>query len=337
MHAQTVLKIGIPDAYAKEFKIFRNLGDSLHKHTRDYTEKARPFRDIDRCKDFFADEKNLTFTVGQSQDKDWPFVHPVGNCPWAGVDQTPIVLKINFKVDFSCENPDKPFYLKIGLIDSGIHQNSNFDVVLNGEVIGKPRNVMKISWALPLGASTAYHPESWGKPQHAVLPIPFKKFKTGGGVNTLEIQPVRVDHNAQYPQWFVYDYILCDGNPEPPAVPDRTLELLDQAVEAMGTEEVLFNVRSMTRDSHWFMSFGKTIYVDTGKPQIDKNFDKEMFSRMGGKLVVYNLKTGAYRYLLDDPLGSVRDARVHYSGKKILFSYRPGTTGFFQLYEIDVD
>ena len=338
VHAQTVLKIGTPDAYAKEFKIFRNLGDSSHKHTRHYVEKERPFRDVDGCKDFFADEKNLTFTVGQSQDKDWPFVHPVGNCPWAGVDKTPVILKVNFKVDFPCDNPEKPFYLKIGLIDSGIHHNGHFDVVLNGEVIGKPRHVAQIPHGtLSFGAGAAYHPESWGRPRGTVLTIPYKKFKSGGEINTLEIQPVRVDDNAQYPQWFVYDYIVWDDQPELPVIPDYSLQLLDQAIEAMGTEEVVFNIRSMNRDPHWFMSFGKTILVDTGIPQIDKNFDREVFSRMGGKLVVYNLRTGAYRYLIDDPLGSVRDARVHYSGEKILFSYRPGTTDFFQLYEIDVD
>ncbi len=336
--AQTVLKIGTPDAYAKEFKIFRNLGDSLHKHTRHYDEKERPFRDVDHCREFFADEKNLAFTVGASQNKAWPFVHPVGNCPWAGVADKPVTLKIAFKVDFPCSDPEKLFFLKIGLIDCGIHNNSHFDVFLNGEEIAKPRNVMKFDYnALSVGAAAAYHPESRGKPNGVAVKIPFKKFKTNGELNTLEIRGVRGDDKANYPQWFVYDYILCDDKPELPEIADPTREFLDKTIEAMGTEEIVFNVRSGTRDPHWFATFGKTILVETGKPEIDKNFDKEMFSRMGGKLVVYNLRTGKYRYLLDDPLGSIRDARVHYSGKKILFSYRPGTSDFHHLYEIDVD
>ncbi len=41
--------------------------------------------------------------------------------------------------------------------------------------------------------------------------------------------------------------------------------------------------------------------------------------------------------LLDDPQGSVRDPCVHYDGGKILFSYRPGKTRYFHLYEIGAD
>jgi hypothetical protein len=41
--------------------------------------------------------------------------------------------------------------------------------------------------------------------------------------------------------------------------------------------------------------------------------------------------------LLDDPAGGVRDPQVHYSGEKILFSYRRGGQPYYHLYEIDVD
>ena len=43
------------------------------------------------------------------------------------------------------------------------------------------------------------------------------------------------------------------------------------------------------------------------------------------------------RTLLDDPEGSIRDPQVHYDGNKILFSYRPGGSDHFHLYEINID
>ena len=46
---------------------------------------------------------------------------------------------------------------------------------------------------------------------------------------------------------------------------------------------------------------------------------------------------GTVRVLVDDPQGSVRDPCVHYDGGKILFSYRPGGTRYFHLYEIGAD
>ncbi len=56
-----------------------------------------------------------------------------------------------------------------------------------------------------------------------------------------------------------------------------------------------------------------------------------------GRLCRLNLRTGKLTVLLDDPEGSVRDPQVHYDGRKILFSYRPGGSDYFHLYEINVD
>ena len=57
----------------------------------------------------------------------------------------------------------------------------------------------------------------------------------------------------------------------------------------------------------------------------------------GGRLCRLNLRTGELKVLLDDPQGGVRDPQVHYDGQKILFSYRPGGTATFHLYEINID
>ncbi|MFR6033783.1 MAG: hypothetical protein ACLUKN_11755 [Bacilli bacterium] len=45
-------------------------------------------------------------------------------------------------------------------------------------------------------------------------------------------------------------------------------------------------------------------------PQIDRHFNQELFSRLGGKLAVHNLKTGKIRHLIDDPKGCVRDPQA---------------------------
>ncbi len=55
------------------------------------------------------------------------------------------------------------------------------------------------------------------------------------------------------------------------------------------------------------------------------------------KLCRKNLNTGRLQVLLGDPKGGVRDPIVHYDAKKILFSYRPGATWHYNLYEINVD
>ena len=40
---------------------------------------------------------------------------------------------------------------------------------------------------------------------------------------------------------------------------------------------------------------------------------------------------------MHDERGGFRDPHVHYDGQKILFSYRPGGTHNYHLYEIDID
>jgi Tol biopolymer transport system component len=52
---------------------------------------------------------------------------------------------------------------------------------------------------------------------------------------------------------------------------------------------------------------------------------------------IYDVNTREVSILLDDPDGAVRDPQVHYNGDKIIFSYRPGQTSFYHLYEINTD
>ena len=91
-------------------------------------------------------------------------------------------------------------------------------------------------------------------------------------------------------------------------------------------DEIVFATRSISTDPHWYANisyFGRS----TDAPAYSQN----------GRLLAYNIKTGKYRALIDDPAGSVRDPSVHYDGKTILFSYRPAGSGTFHLYTINAD
>ncbi|RMF92472.1 MAG: hypothetical protein D6741_14895, partial [Planctomycetota bacterium] len=103
-------------------------------------------------------------------------------------------------------------------------------------------------------------------------------------------------------------------------------------------EEIVFAVRVPGRD-HWYVNFGNYAgYTQDAKDRAFKFEDGVYWGYgEGGRLCALNLRTGKLRVLLDDPTGGVRDPVVHYDGKKILFSYRPGGTHTYHLYEIDVD
>ena len=53
--------------------------------------------------------------------------------------------------------------------------------------------------------------------------------------------------------------------------------------------------------------------------------------------MLLNIRDGKTRPLLDDPKGGVRDPQLHYTGEKILFSYRKGEQPYYHLYEINID
>ena len=111
--------------------------------------------------------------------------------------------------------------------------------------------------------------------------------------------------------------------PESPAA-----NLVPKALQAMGgAEEIAFAVRGMYSDGHYYANFGHW----------SLNPDQMMYAPGGAKLCKLNLRTRQVHALVDDPQGSLRDPCVHYDGGKILFSYRPGGTRYFHLYEIGTD
>ncbi len=104
-------------------------------------------------------------------------------------------------------------------------------------------------------------------------------------------------------------------------------------------DEIVFAVRVPGRD-HWYVTFGN-YSNDYETPARKLGFKKEdgvyWGYGEGGRLCRRNLRTGKLTVILDDPKGGVRDPQMHYDGKKILFSYRPGGSHTFHLYEINID
>ncbi len=103
-----------------------------------------------------------------------------------------------------------------------------------------------------------------------------------------------------------------------------------------GVEEIIFAVRVPGRD-HWYVTFGN--YSDDYNKTRAFKFEDGVYWGYGdgGRLCRLNLRTGQLKTILNDPKGGVRDPQVHYSGKKILFSYRRGGTHPYHLYEINTD
>ena len=108
--------------------------------------------------------------------------------------------------------------------------------------------------------------------------------------------------------------------------------------ELRDVDEIVFAVRVAGRD-HWYVNFGN--YSDHSDYPRNRGwkFEEGVYWGYGegGRLCRLNLRSGKVTTLLDDPKGGVRDPQVHYDGKKILFSYRPGGTHVYHLYEIDAD
>ena len=106
-------------------------------------------------------------------------------------------------------------------------------------------------------------------------------------------------------------------------------KLLDRALAGplADSPEIVFAVRSMGRDGHWYANFG---HRSTG-------YDNMQYGPGGAKLCKLNLRTGKLTVLLEDRNGGVRDPQLHYEGKKILFSYRKSPSRYYHLYEINVD
>jgi len=92
-----------------------------------------------------------------------------------------------------------------------------------------------------------------------------------------------------------------------------------------GVTRVVFAVRKIDGDGHWYANFGTNVIDPNRKYYYD-----------GGRLGLLDVATGEVTNLIDDPAGGVRDPQVHYDGRRILLSYRKGGQPYYHLYELDV-
>ncbi len=93
-----------------------------------------------------------------------------------------------------------------------------------------------------------------------------------------------------------------------------------------GVEDIIYAARPMGPDPHWYANISYYAEDENRKTYVP-----------GGRLVRMNLRTGKVTVLIDDPRGNIRDPHVHYSGKRILFSWRKGGTDPYHLYECAPD
>jgi len=93
-----------------------------------------------------------------------------------------------------------------------------------------------------------------------------------------------------------------------------------------GVREIVFAERPFGRDGHWYANFAYAF-----------NGPRSPMYTNGSRLAKLDVKSGKVTTILEDKTGSIRDPKVHYDAKKILFSYRKGGTAQFHLYEINVD
>jgi hypothetical protein len=91
-------------------------------------------------------------------------------------------------------------------------------------------------------------------------------------------------------------------------------------------DEIVFATRPLYSDGHWYASIS----------YFARNAAEKTYAS-GGGLHVVDTGTGTVRALVEDEEGTVRDPAVHYDGKTILFSWRPGGTETFHLYTIQAD
>ncbi len=92
-------------------------------------------------------------------------------------------------------------------------------------------------------------------------------------------------------------------------------------------EEIVYAVRGPGREWHFYGNFGARCQNPNGW----------LYGRGPGRLVRLNVRTKERKVIFEDPDGAIRDPDVHYSGEKILFSYRKGGSHFYHLYEINID
>ena len=250
---------------------------------------------------------DVCFRVGESHPQQaWPYIHPNVYDRWAGAREHP------FRIHFTLrEKPDRPLTLVIAHVNT--LARPLLEVRLNGDGYVK-------QCTMPEGSGDASgSAEGVFAPARTLIPLPAEAFRVGDNELVLTLKMT---------SWIIYDAVmLCREVPPvytPPTIAERVGEL--QRGEWGSFDEIVFATRSYANDGHWYANFS---YWCFSPEQV--NYGRE------GRLCAYNIHTGALRVLIDDPCGALRDPCVSYDAKKILFSYRKGSSPTYHLYEIDAD
>jgi hypothetical protein len=254
----------------------------------------------------FADP--VVFNAGTDKAEAWPFIGPSTHDSWAhgGKSHT-------FIINFDSSANRETVYLHVGLVD--VWTPPVMSISVNGREAGSRRMEQGTG-----SAQLAFEPLSQGLPRTVTFAIAEGLLQDGK--NTISIT---LDDGS----WVIYDYVqLSCGKDAPqfeaPPQPQLLKGLLDGPMA--GVDEIVFAMRQLGGDGHWYANFG---YYAEGEQR------KAYAAR--GRLCRLNLRTGGLKVLLDDARGGVRDPQVHYDGGKIVFSYRNGSSEHYHLYEIDID
>ena len=138
-----------------------------------------------------------------------------------------------------------------------------------------------------------------------------------------------VDRHTAYRGHVTVDHFVQSHRVKAHEVQGDPVLARDEAIRKLtdlGAGEIVFAVRKVDRDNHWYAN----VSYWSSNP-------KRKLYHDGGRLCRLDVATGTVTPLVDDPTGGVRDPQVHYDGGKILFSYRKGGQPFYHLYEIGVD
>ena len=249
------------------------------------------------------------FVVGKNRTWEWLPMHlstrDFKNAGWS----------YNVEIEFrAVRDYDKPLYLIVGAAYAHPSEPSLIHLKINGKEVEPQRQPkaprdMKFKGAIDVGIFEA-----------TVLEIPAGVVKQGTNLMVLTLKDG---------SWLHYDYLLLSDSRElPEQLPPPDLKKQFLAGPMQDVKEIVFAVRKPGDDPHWYANFG---YYAASKDE----FPFPLGS--GGFLCALNLETGKVRSIFKDKEGSIRDPQVHYSGKKIIFSYLPAGKRHFNLYEINSD
>ncbi len=285
---EVMFVIGSPDGRAAEFGLARS-GEGYAAFLQRFTNP-------------------VVYVVAKSTPRDWPYIHPAPKDVWAGGRAHA------FEIHYRCPSAqDRTWHLVLGLAGGSPSERSVVVVTVNQTTL--PGQVA------PAGdPRAAFQPKAAGKPETMIFAIPPGTLKKGE--NTVSI---RLDHQS----WILYDYVALrrEAKPLPLAAPSQADLLAEFRKGPMaGVEQIVFAVRRLGEDPHWYANFGYTLDHSNWRTYIP-----------GGRLCRLDVRTGKARVLLDDPDGGVRDPAVDYDGARILFAYRKGKGPHYHLYLMNAD